>query len=60
VFCELGAGCFDLSGFLRELKAQRFEGWVVVEQDVLGEANDKVDPASCAQRARQVLRALGI
>jgi inosose dehydratase len=38
VFCALGAGAVDLDGFLRTLREQRYDGWIVVEQDqVLGE-----------------------
>jgi len=33
VFCELGSGCLDLSGIVGALRQQRFEGWVVLEQD---------------------------
>jgi inosose dehydratase len=33
VFCELGSGCLDLAGIVEALRQQRFEGWVVVEQD---------------------------
>jgi inosose dehydratase len=33
VFCELGSGCLDLAGIVGALRQQRFEGWVVLEQD---------------------------
>jgi inosose dehydratase len=33
VFCELGSGCLDLAGIVEALRQQRFEGWVVLEQD---------------------------
>lgn len=33
VFCELGHGCLDLRGVVAALREQRFEGWVVIEQD---------------------------
>lgn len=34
-FCELGAGVVDLDGFLTELRASAYGGWIVVEQDTL-------------------------
>jgi inosose dehydratase len=33
VFCELGSGCLDLAGIVGALRQQRFEGWIVLEQD---------------------------
>ncbi|MFV2061930.1 MAG: TIM barrel protein [Chloroflexota bacterium] len=33
VFCELGHGSSGLAGFLDKLVLQRYEGWLVVEQD---------------------------
>ena len=33
VFCELGSGCLDLAGIVGALRQQRFDGWVVLEQD---------------------------
>jgi inosose dehydratase len=33
VFCELGSGCLDLSGIVEALRQQRFDGWIVLEQD---------------------------
>jgi inosose dehydratase len=33
LFCELGHGCLDLAGIVEALRQQRFEGWVVLEQD---------------------------
>jgi inosose dehydratase len=33
VFCELGHGCLDLPGVVAALREQKFEGWVVIEQD---------------------------
>jgi inosose dehydratase len=33
VFCELGHGCLDLAGVVAALREQKFEGWVVLEQD---------------------------
>ncbi len=35
VFCELGKGCVDFPAVLRWLKENRYEGYMLVEQDVL-------------------------
>ena len=35
VFCELGNGDVDFTAFLTELRNRNYDGWIVVEQDVL-------------------------
>jgi inosose dehydratase len=35
IFCELGQGCVDFPKVLRWLKNERYQGYVLVEQDVL-------------------------
>ena len=35
VFCELGNGDVDFPAFLSELRNRDYDGWIVVEQDVL-------------------------
>lgn len=35
VFCELGNGDVDFPAFLAELRHRNYDGWIVVEQDVL-------------------------
>jgi len=57
VFCELGKGSVDFKAIVKELKAQKYSGWIVVEQDVLpGMGNPKV----CAQRNREFIKSLGL
>lgn len=57
VFCELGKGAVDFKGIVAELNNQKYNGWIVVEQDVLpGMGN----PKKCAQRNRDYIRTLGI
>jgi len=57
VFCELGKGSVDFPAIVAELKKQQYEGWIVVEQDVLpGMGNPKV----CAQKNRAYIQSLGI
>ncbi|TAL66975.1 MAG: xylose isomerase [Bacteroidetes bacterium] len=57
VFCELGKGAVDFPSIVKELNAQKYSGWIVVEQDVLpGMGNPKV----CAQRNRGYIKSLGL
>lgn len=57
VFCELGRGCVDFPGMLRALDDIGYQGWVVVEQDVLpGMGN----PRESAHRNREYLRSIGV
>jgi inosose dehydratase len=57
VFCELGKGAVDFPSIVKELHAQNYSGWIVVEQDVLpGMGNPKV----CAQRNRDYIKSLGL
>ena len=57
VFCELGKGAVDFPAIVAELNLQKYEGWIVVEQDVLpGMGNPKV----CAKRNREYIKSLGL
>ncbi len=57
VFCELGKGSVDFTAIVKELHAQKYSGWIVVEQDVLpGMGNPKV----CAKRNREFIKSLGL
>jgi inosose dehydratase len=57
VFCELGQGCVDFPAVLNWLKQQDYDGWIVVEQDVLPGMGS---PKESAQRNREYLRAQGV
>ena len=57
IFCELGRGMVPFAGVLDVLRARRYDGWIVVEQDVLPGLGT---PAASAGRNRQYLRGLGI
>ncbi len=57
VFCELGKGSVDFRTLLRALEGSGYDGWIVVEQDVLPGMGA---PADSASRNRQYLRELGI
>ncbi len=57
VFSELGQGDVDFTAVLAALQAQKYDGWIVVEQDVLpGMGN----PKESAQRNREYLRHIGL
>ncbi|MCX6333514.1 MAG: sugar phosphate isomerase/epimerase [Bacteroidia bacterium] len=57
VFCELGKGAVDFPAIVKELKAQKYSGWIVIEQDVLpGMGNPRI----CAQHNRDYIRTLGL
>jgi len=57
VFCELGKGSVDFPAIVKELKFQKYSGWIVVEQDVLpGMGN----PKDCARRNREYIKSLGL
>ncbi len=57
VFCELGRGSVDFRGVIDLLTARDYEGWVVVEQDVLPGMGS---PLESALRNRDFLRRLGL
>lgn len=57
VFVPLGRGDFDLGKFMDALLATGFDGWVVVEQDVILGPADTLDAPAADQRFnRQQLR----
>jgi len=57
VFCELGRGCVDFPGVLAALREIGYDGWIVVEQDILPGMGD---PKASAGRNREYLRSIGI
>ena len=57
IFCELGRGMVPFAGVLDALRARRYDGWIVVEQDVLPGLGT---PAASAARNRTYLRSLGL
>lgn len=57
VFCELGRGGVDFPGVVRWLKDRAYDGWVLVEQDVLPGLGT---PRESAQRNRDYLRSIGV
>ncbi len=57
IFCELGKGDIDFPAIIDELKHMGYEGWVVVEQDVLPSMGS---PRESAKRNRDYLAQLGL
>lgn len=56
-FVELGAGDLDVTGFMDAVIADGFDGWCVVEQDVVPSPSDPPGRAAEDQRAnREALR----
>ena len=55
VFCELGKGSVDFPAVLRWLKANRYDGYTLVEQDVLPGMGT---PKESARRNREYLRSI--
>jgi inosose dehydratase len=57
VYCELGKGEVDFPGVLSAMGKLGYDGWVIVEQDVL--VDDLDAPRQSARRNREYLRQLG-
>jgi len=56
LFCELGQGSVDFRAVAEELRRTGYDGWIVVEQDVLPSMGT---PAESAARNRRFLHTLG-
>ena len=56
IFCELGKGNVDFSALMKELEILEYDGWGVVEQDVLPGMGK---PKESAKRNRDFIRSLG-
>ena len=57
LFCELGKGDVDFPAILAELKRMGYNGWIVVEQDVLPGMGS---PKESAARNRAYIRSIGL
>lgn len=57
VFCELGKGDVDFPAFIAELRKRNYDGWIVVEQDVLPEMGS---PYESAKRNFNYLKSIGL
>ncbi len=57
IFCELGRGNVNFRSVIDALASAGYDGWAVVEQDVLPGMGS---PGACAARNRTFLRSLGL
>lgn len=57
VFCELGKGNVDFQSIVNILKEKGYDGWIVVEQDVLPGMGV---PKKCAANNREFIKSLGL
>lgn len=57
IFCELGQGDINFPAILAQLNALNYQGWIVVEQDVLPGMGT---PKESSQRNREYLRSIGL
>lgn len=57
VFCELGKGNVDFKSIVNILNEKGYDGWIVVEQDVLPGMGS---PKKCAAWNRQFIQSLGL
>ena len=57
LFCELGKGVVDFHGVADALRNSKYEGWIVVEQDVFPGYGS---PKESASRSREFLRGMGL
>ncbi|MEX0770869.1 MAG: TIM barrel protein [Balneolaceae bacterium] len=57
IFSELGKGSIDFEKVLKRLEKEKYDGWVVVEQDILPGMGS---PLESAKRNREYLRSIGL
>jgi inosose dehydratase len=57
IFCELGKGSVDFPALIAELERSGYDGWGVVEQDVLPGMGR---PKESARRNREYLQSIGL
>lgn len=58
VYCELGKGSVDFPGIVAEMEKLGYDGWAIVEQDIL--TDDLDAPRQSARRNREYLRSIGL
>jgi inosose dehydratase len=58
VFCPLGEGVVDFPAVIDSLRRRGYAGWLIVEQDVVPDAQGRLrpDPSESARRSRAFLR----
>jgi inosose dehydratase len=58
VYCELGQGMVDFPGVIAEMEKLGYEGWAIVEQDIMTE--DPGEPKRLSQANRDYLKSIGL
>jgi inosose dehydratase len=58
IFCALGEGVVDFKSVVAALSARAFDGWMIVEQDVVPDDQGRLvpDPSESARKSRVYLR----
>jgi inosose dehydratase len=58
VFCPLGEGVVDFPRLVEGLRGRGYDGWLIVEQDVVPDAAGRLvpDPGTSARQSREYLR----
>ena len=58
VFCALGEGVVDFKGVCGALAGRGYDGWMIVEQDVVPDASGRLDPdpTESARKSRKYVR----
>jgi inosose dehydratase len=58
VFCPLGEGVVDFPRVVEALRSRAYDGWVIVEQDVVPDEDGRLEPEpfASARRSREYLR----
>lgn len=62
VFCPLGDGVVDFPRVIESLRGNGYAGWLIVEQDVVPDAQGRLspEPFASAKRSRAYLQGLGL
>lgn len=60
VFCRLGAGSVDFPGVIAAMAALGYDGWAIVEQDILTDNLGEDSPRQFSQANRDYLRNIGL
>lgn len=58
IFCELGQGIVDFPAVIAEMQKRGYDGWAIVEQDVL--IDDPAAPKRISQANRDYLKSIGL
>lgn len=58
IFCPLGQGVVDFKGVVAAMAARHYDGWMIVEQDVVPDEHGRLnpDPTESAKQSRIYLR----